>query len=156
MVRAWGVHSTHSSSNPSMRKTKDILQIMSSSAGLPKYSNIPERGAVDGIPVYPGSIPRGINLRAWGVPSLWVGPVIDWPAPSPVKDCGWTYAGPGQWRISELPLDARYRRRDVRAYVRCVRGSCSLTRCCYAFQKKKNILQFYLLNGFKGYQIHLN
>ncbi|KAJ9552351.1 hypothetical protein OSB04_016396 [Centaurea solstitialis] len=38
-------------------------QIMSSSVGLLKGGNI-LRGALDGILVYPGSNPRGVNLRA--------------------------------------------------------------------------------------------
>ena len=42
-------------------KSKSIyVQIMSSSVGLAKCDNIIGR-AVDGIPVYPGSIPRGVN-----------------------------------------------------------------------------------------------
>ena len=40
VVRAWVVHSTHPGSNPFMRKTKNILQIMSSSVDLPKGGNI--------------------------------------------------------------------------------------------------------------------
>ncbi|KAJ9565865.1 hypothetical protein OSB04_001831 [Centaurea solstitialis] len=64
VVSAWRVHNAHPSSNPPIHILKDICQFLCSSM----VGNI-LRGAVDGIPVYLGSIRRGNRRRH---PSSWV------------------------------------------------------------------------------------
>ncbi|KAJ9558711.1 hypothetical protein OSB04_013325 [Centaurea solstitialis] len=57
-----------------------------------RFPDVPEETGGGGCGWHPslhGFDLKGSQLRARGVCSSWAGPVIDWIAPSLVKDCGW-------------------------------------------------------------------